>query len=156
MSFEGVFELNMERPHSLTATFRQPFDLLAITNTTWQRERPRELIQRPSSSSAPHTGQSSQLCLAASHGNAQFLPILASAVIGKAQELQKGPEAAPQWTIFATCCWREQRKCSVITSSRMQTARLRGGSHFLGLSPGPSSAIPLPDWQVDSPAWSGQ
>jgi hypothetical protein len=23
----------------LTATFRQPFDLLAITNTTWQREK---------------------------------------------------------------------------------------------------------------------
>src|ERR1044072_212948 len=23
----------------LTATFRQPFDLLAVTNTTWQREK---------------------------------------------------------------------------------------------------------------------
>src|SRR5690242_10400423 len=35
-----VFELKLEGPH-LTATFRPPFDLLAITNTTWQRKRPR-------------------------------------------------------------------------------------------------------------------
>jgi hypothetical protein len=27
------------KDHTLTATFRQPFDLLAITNTTWQREK---------------------------------------------------------------------------------------------------------------------
>ena len=28
------------KDHTLTATFRQPFDLLAVTNTTWQRKRP--------------------------------------------------------------------------------------------------------------------
>jgi site-specific DNA recombinase len=27
------------KDHTLTATFRQPFDLLAITNTTWQRKK---------------------------------------------------------------------------------------------------------------------
>jgi len=27
------------KDHTLTATFRQPFDLLAITNTTWEREK---------------------------------------------------------------------------------------------------------------------
>jgi hypothetical protein len=27
------------KDHTLTATFRQPFDLIAITNTTWQREK---------------------------------------------------------------------------------------------------------------------
>jgi len=27
------------KDHTLTTTFRQPFDLLAITNTTWQREK---------------------------------------------------------------------------------------------------------------------
>ena len=32
---------NEPRPstNTLTATFRQPFDLLAITNTTWQRKK---------------------------------------------------------------------------------------------------------------------
>src|SRR5574338_1050027 len=33
-----VFELSMEGPHS-HRTFRQPFDLLAITNTTWERKK---------------------------------------------------------------------------------------------------------------------
>jgi hypothetical protein len=33
-----VFELNM-KDHTLTATFRRPFDLLAVTNTTWQRKK---------------------------------------------------------------------------------------------------------------------
>src|SRR5215213_2760220 len=27
------------KDHTLTATFRQPFDLLVITNTTWQRKK---------------------------------------------------------------------------------------------------------------------
>jgi hypothetical protein len=34
-----VFELTW-KDQTLTATFRQPFDLLALTNTTWQRKRP--------------------------------------------------------------------------------------------------------------------
>jgi len=39
------------KDHTLTATFRQPFDLLAITNTTWQREKAAGvLFQRPSKS----------------------------------------------------------------------------------------------------------
>ena len=28
------------KDQTLTATFRQPFDVLALTNTTWQRKRP--------------------------------------------------------------------------------------------------------------------
>ena len=38
----------MKRRTTLTATFRLPFDPLAITNTTWQRKRPPKLVQRPS------------------------------------------------------------------------------------------------------------
>ena len=38
-----VFELDME-DQTLTATFRQPFDVLAITNTTWQEKKPPEPI----------------------------------------------------------------------------------------------------------------
>ena len=37
-----VFELNMEGSYS-HCDVRQPFDLLAITNTTWQREGPPEI-----------------------------------------------------------------------------------------------------------------
>jgi hypothetical protein len=32
------------KDHTLTATFRQPFDLLAITNTTWQRKGRRNVL----------------------------------------------------------------------------------------------------------------
>ena len=35
-----LIKLRIPRGRTLTATFRQPFDLLAITNTTWQRKRP--------------------------------------------------------------------------------------------------------------------
>ena len=45
--------------NTLTATFRHPFDLLTITNTTGQRKRRRSRFQRPSSYLAPHSGQSS-------------------------------------------------------------------------------------------------
>jgi hypothetical protein len=38
----------LARDQTLTATFRQPFDLLAPTNTTWQREKPPE--PRPATS----------------------------------------------------------------------------------------------------------
>ena len=50
------------KDQTLTATFRQPFDLLAVTNTTWQKEKAavvdssdlRHIV-------VAHTGHSSQL-----------------------------------------------------------------------------------------------
>jgi len=32
------------KDRTLTATFRAPFDILAVTNTAWKRKRPPELI----------------------------------------------------------------------------------------------------------------
>jgi len=32
------------KDRTLTATFRAPFDILAVTNTPWKRKRPPELI----------------------------------------------------------------------------------------------------------------
>ena len=32
------------KDRTLTATFRQPFDILAVTNTAWQERRPLELL----------------------------------------------------------------------------------------------------------------
>ena len=74
------------KDQTLTATFRQPFDLLAITNTTWQRKKAagddssglRKVV-------APHTGQSSQLSLNANDGGAQFLsPVARNALVRQA------------------------------------------------------------------------
>ena len=51
----------------------------AITNTTWQRERPSEFTSSGLQVVAPHTGQSSQLPLDAGDGSAQFLQQLREA-----------------------------------------------------------------------------
>jgi hypothetical protein len=34
-----VQRVTVTAQHTLTATFRQPFDLLAITDTTWERKK---------------------------------------------------------------------------------------------------------------------
>ena len=44
------------KDQTLTATLRQPFDLLALTNTTWQRKGHRNLFRRPLSCMAEPTG----------------------------------------------------------------------------------------------------
>ena len=68
-----------KKDHTLTATFGQPFDLLAIINTPSQREKATGVdLRRPSSIHGSHSGQSSQLSLDANDRNAQFLQRLTS------------------------------------------------------------------------------
>jgi hypothetical protein len=75
---EFVCSKSTWKDQTLTATFRQPFDILALTNRTWQRKK----AAGPSSDLCPvwrsHTGQSSQLFPVATGRNAQCLATVAS------------------------------------------------------------------------------
>ena len=59
----------------------QPFDLLAITNTTWQRRKAAGADSSDLIHLAPHSGQSSQLFLDAQGRNTQFLATLARSAV---------------------------------------------------------------------------
>lgn len=60
------------------AEFRlSELNVLAVTNTAWQTERPLKLIPVAFVNIVvAHTGQSSQLFSYANHGNDQFLPMV--------------------------------------------------------------------------------
>jgi len=77
------------------------------------------------------------------------------------QELAQGTRASkgPEQPHSGQCLQRVVGENNGNLSYRQQSNANRTAAGLLALpgsSSGLSSAIPLPDWQVDSPAWSGQ
>ena len=72
---------SMWKDHTLTATFRQPLIDLQLRTQLGKEKGRRNSFQRPSSYLAPHSGQSSQLFLETTHGDAQLLSKIARSAL---------------------------------------------------------------------------